>query len=38
MEAIKRTIALLSRNTRLTTADHILTMLRANFGESRRSS
>lgn len=38
MEAIQRAIALLPPNTRVTTADHVLTMLRANFGKSHEPS
>jgi hypothetical protein len=33
MEAIRKAIDLLPPNTRVTTADHVLTMLRSNFGK-----
>lgn len=38
MEAIQRAISLLPPNTRVTTADHILAMLRTNFGKAHASS
>jgi hypothetical protein len=38
MEAIQRAIALLPPNTRVTTGDHILAMLRANFGKANGKS
>jgi hypothetical protein len=34
MEAVRRAIALLPPNTRVTTADHILSLLAANFGKT----
>ncbi|MCW3100173.1 MAG: hypothetical protein JWL77_5791 [Chthonomonadaceae bacterium] len=38
MEAIRQAIALLPPNTRVTTADHVLTMLRTNFGKSHAAT